>query len=933
MGPKAGFYSPLACANCHTDVGENLSEVYRTPPSLVQIPDITKITDLPSPSDCPAEIFWPPPLTSYSDFVQKNPFLRSQNYLTTLAASRRGQFPARFSDSSLATYVGLKGGAAFPFEVGPLSFQIARDAEICAGPVKADGCEGWAIDVQDDDFGIVLPNRNWISAKDLEVEATGFSGKLLTGVKVDGIGLRDGKLIATFGVANPLVNSTVPWFTDKVTPNPFSADLYDFDLTPIILAKIPVAYDPDTRRPLTWQELQDNPQKKNLQILPYFHQWARTGRLPERISINRLYESVSELLAHTDRAEPSGGTDWSRFLGGIRLHGKVRPESIVHPKVFAEFSPEVDKNQIEVNLEMSGPGLSKAYVYAPLHLSRLLLPGLVDILDLQGRLEIVAGEKGDMQIALHDLDMEIGRIDFGGSADGPGKAAISGGRIGQGPILDPLLLTPEPAVKIEGNPEDGYEIRLNMTVTDLKVKLPMVGEVALSGNLNGRIHIVAEQTWISQTDGGQTWGRRYRLDPENFEVRLENGSLAKTGGWSAEDFTMDIGGMRNGLVLSADQALSFLTLALDFPKIIGSPFTSAQLAGGITLPETNGGYDFAAFLRNPESSWQFTAQRADGQREDWNLAWNGKTAGGVQKHDVAFHAERTKLADGTKTSLVDGFQAHIEKENLLSGYRVSLDAAAKNLDLGALHLTAPKLKLGWEQEDFGLGILRLTVPVFELTANSAGTSRRISEGWIRGPLWIKDKAGSRHPLTFSWNRNSQVLDVKNMRFGIGAQSITPPTLRSATKGKLSSVDIDGMLKADWSMDLAQGRGKGSIQLLGDGEGDIHLRDEKGLRLAKPDPRDPAYLVETPMFAKTSWTLTSISGIDAKGQRILGDFRLETEIDPAIARSFGIIVDSGKVVSWKMRHDHLPYTPKGFFLKMSDYLAAKLREERRGGDAP
>ncbi len=959
--PPDNFYSPHSCANCHSTPGNPPQAPYDTPTYFIPEENLSKDSFLPSPSDCSAEIYWPKPLRVYQDFVQRNPYLRSQNYLDTLLASRGGQFPLQSNRSTLELSLALKGGVTFlqaPIKVLGDGIALDQDSGICAGPEintpnSASPCAGLPIDFLDGDFGISLKDTDILSGQNLRLILNGWPERhLLTGFEFEKLSVQNGRLVLTGQLANNLVNSTLPWVSQKASPNPYDPRLWDFDITDLILKKITVAYDPQSRRALSYDEFLQNPDKAALKIVPYFLNFAKQGLLPERLSVGSVYEAVMELknngipLMVPDAQKKDGPKLVQDNLGEVLQHIDLKasfvPDQIVAKNLFVDFSKDTGKNVFQLHVQVQRLKEAEAYLHAPIKIDRLYVPGKVDVTGLSADLEVILNKTGttaiklseiNTEVNLYGLQVEFGRTDYLQKSNGEGLFAILGGRIAAGhdTILDPLAI--QPALKISGNLDSGYEVAMNLRLEDLQVRLPQLGEVRLSGDIQGSFRLKPYEAFVETPEGESVLVKKWALDPQSLKLEVKNLDLEASNGLTLRHASLTLTDSNLLAGYFSKPIEDILSLALQAPIIGGSDFQSAKADGALFIPRNaDGHYDIGGAMLQPNLEVRFAGNKHDKGVGDWRFSLQGEKSHDTTEYRIILDGKNFNSGGALVSQPVQNFKAIILKTAAPLEDRLQLSASAEKIDLPNLQLIKPKMEFEMAFLEDGAGQTVIEIPQFGLSANPS-SGPKPAYGLVRGPIYFKSLSSASRPLSLRIDRLEDMLELKNLNFKLGVFQIKDPRIRRATKGKISGIDIDGRLTGAWKMNYVAMTGRGNLSLVGDGEGDIHLRDSKGLRLAKPDPRDPQYLVETPMLSNTVWQLTRVDGIDVGKKRINGNFRLSTDIDPAIARTFGLIIAAGKVLNWKMNHDHLPYHPAGFSSKKFEYLLKKAAEEKTEEPVP
>ena len=929
----ADHYSPKSCANCHGTSQDSTSKTGLD--YFVKNPD--NLSFFPSPSDCTAEIFWPDSLKTERLFVQQNPFLKSQGYIETLLASREGLFPLEVTDTSLGVYLGLKGGSALPPIPKAPGLELGRDATVCTGPLLPgmDGpaaCQGLELEWQNGDALLPLEGMELLSAKDLEVSAKGLLGQL-PGARAHGVTIRGGKLLLSVALNNHFWNAALPLALPipgvKISPNPLDRNLYDIDLTPMLLKKLPVAYHVEKRESVSYEAYQASTEKTRMIVLPYFLNIARTGQLPKQLSLNEVYSAVSELRAHTDPSkkteDPAQRAILEKLLDKLMVSAQLHPRRLLMKNLFIEFSQESDKNIFRTDFSLNQLKDWNVLATAPVRIDRLFSPGLIDIMGLKADVGIDLHRDKTSSLALDNLDIDLGPLEYlRTDPDKPGLFALLGGKIRSMDDIYGTSLLHVPAVSVKGT-VDGADLDLNLMLEDVSLRLPHLGKVTISGHLQGHVRLVPkfESTTLPSGDVKET--KRWGIEPHSLKLSLKDLDLKTEKGLHWQNAELEISDQSpNGSAIISNEPGS-LSLRFRFPKVDGGLFRSFEIDGGLPLLKgVDGLYDLQATLADVATQFTLKAQKHDGLSEDWTLDVRGNHALESTNFGAQLNGVQYDSTGKVKRKPIENLLMNFKREVLADQTYFGFHLKADRLDFDRLDLSKVRIGFGLTREEPKPGVILWSVPELDIKANSGGWSKK---GLVRGPIWITSKATAKKPLSLEVDTNTKTLDLKNLNLNFGVTGLTDPKIGISTGGRILGFDVDGRLRGDWKMNYETFKGKGVISLSGDGQGDIHLRGADGMPLSKPHPDDPTLLVGTPVLSNTEWTVRRTDGIDFDNQWIQGQFHLSTMIDPAVARVFGFIFDNNLVLSWQFNHDHLPYTAEGFTKKMNQYLAKKSWDEK------
>lgn len=933
-------YSPESCANCHGSGNSNAADApLRSGSNLSFFADNPgKLEFLASPSDCTAEIFWPTALKTQRDFVQQSPFLRSQNYLETLLASRQGMFPLEVTDTSLGVYLGMNGGSSLPPIPKVPDLRVGKDATVCTGPMLAGAtgpgaCQGIELEWKNGDALLPLEGLELLSAKDLEISAKGILSQL-PGVQAKGVTIRQGKLLLSVSVANRFWNAALPLALPfpgaKISPNPLDPNVYDVDLTPMLVKKIPVAYDAENRESVSYETYQASTTKTKLKVLPYFFNIARAGRFPDQLSMNEVYSVVSELRANTDPAkkqeDPAQRAILEKLLDKLAVSAQLHPRRLMTKNLYVEFSQDPDQNLFRTDFNLSQLKNWDVLATAPVRIDRLFSPGIIDVANLKADVGVFLNSDKTSTMSLDDLDVELGHLEyFRTDPDKPGAFALLGGRISsiEDPFNNGLLHRPTISVKGDGN---GADIELNVRLEAVSLRLPQLGEVTLSGKLEGKVRLVPKFSTESLPSGDVRETKQWTIEPHSLKFNLSELDIRTQSGIHLQNASLEINDA-NPLASSGfmSKEPGYLSLRLSFPKIEGGHFSSFTVEGGLPLIKGGDGlYDLQETLHDVATQFTMNALKVDGLTENWTLDLKGNSFPESASFAARLSGAQFDPLGKLKRKPIENLLVQFNRESYDNTTYYGFHMTADRLDFDRLDLSKLRIGFGLNKEELKPGVVRWSVPELDIQANRSGWTKK---GWIRGPIWITSKATSKNPLSVEIDKNTKSLDLKNLNLSFGVTAFSDPKLLKSTNGLITGIDVDGRLQGHWKMNYETFKGQGYLALTGDGQGDIHLRGADGMPLSKPHPDDPTLLVGTPVLSNTEWVVRRTNGIDFENQWINGQFHLSTMIDPAVARVFGFIFDNNLVLSWQFNHDHLPFTAAGFSRKIDQYLAKKTWEEQ------
>ncbi|HEX5033785.1 MAG TPA: hypothetical protein VFW62_04840, partial [bacterium] len=581
--PPLDHYSPKSCANCHGGAPD------ATPSSDLDFfaHNPGNLAYLPSPSDCSAEIYWPESLKTPRSFIQQNTFLRSQNYIETLLASRQGNFPLEVTDTSLGVYLGMKGGSDLPkLPKGP-DLKLGLDSMVCTGSLNPsasglEACQALEIEWQNGDAFLPLEGMELFSAKDLEISAKGILGQL-PGVQARGVKIRQGKLLLSAKVTNRFWNAALPLGLPlkgvSISPSPTDPALYEADLTPMLLKHLPVAYHPEKREAVSFEAYQANPAKGQLKVLPYFLNIARRGRLPDKLAMNEVYAAVSELRANTDPVKkeknPEQDAILEQLLDKLSVSAQLHPRRLLSKNLYVEFSedPKGESNHFRTQFTLSRLKDWEVEAIAPVRINRLFSPGLIDLTSLKADLGVYVHREKTSTLGLDNLDVQLGHLEYlRTDAEKPGLFAILDGRIRSVDDIADNYLLHQPAILVRGD-ANGADVELNLSLDAVSLRLPQLGKVTISGNLHGQVRLVPKVEVETLANGEIREVKRWVIEPHSLNLKLSGLDLKTENGVHWQDAELEITDYNlQGPIPSS--APGYLSLNFRFPTIEGGHFRS-----------------------------------------------------------------------------------------------------------------------------------------------------------------------------------------------------------------------------------------------------------------------------------------------------------------------------------------------------------------------
>ncbi|HKX12142.1 MAG TPA: hypothetical protein VJP40_03240, partial [bacterium] len=729
-------YSPKSCANCHGSAQDSASvsdfEFFA--------PNPDNLAFLPSPSDCSAEIFWPDSLKTYRGFVQQNPYLRSQNYIETMLASRNGSFPLEVTDSSLGVYLGMKAGSALPEFPKLPSLQIDHDATVCTGPLAPgktgpEACQPLELEWQSGDAHLSLEGLELLSAQDLEISAQGFLGKL-PGAKAKGVTIREGKLLLSVQLGNRFWNAALPLAFPlpgvTVSPNPLDPKVYDVDLTPLVLKKLPVAYRPEKREAVSYEAYQADPAKNHWKVLPYFLNIARAGRLPDRLSMNEVYAAVSELRANTDPAkkeeDPAQKAILEKLLDKLAVSAHLHPRRLLSKNLYVEFAQDEKSNLFRTDFRINQLKDWEVEAIAPVRIDRLFSPGLIDLAGLKGDLGVYLHRQNTSQVALDNLEIDLGHLEYlRTDPDKPGLFATLSGRILSSEDFYNNYLLHKPAISIIGD-ANGADVQVNLKLENVALRLPQLGKVTISGDLHGQVRMVPKIETETLPNGEIKETKRWVIEPHSLNLTLSKLDLRTESGIHWQDAELEISDQDPYGTGMINNDPGYLSLRFRFPKIEGGHFSSFTIEGGLGLVKgMDGLYDLEATLRDVATQFTLKAQKHDGLSENWVLNIEGNhfpesSVFGASMSSIQFDAAG-KVKRKPVENLVAKFDREVWNGKTFYGFHLNAD----RVDFDRLDLSKVKFGFGLMKEEPTPGVIRWSVPELDISANASGWSKK---GWI-----------------------------------------------------------------------------------------------------------------------------------------------------------------------------------------------------------
>ncbi|MFO1463000.1 MAG: hypothetical protein U1F66_04430 [bacterium] len=262
-----------------------------------------------------------------------------------------------------------------------------------------------------------------------------------------------------------------------------------------------------------------------------------------------------------------------------------------------------------------------------------------------------------------------------------------------------------------------------------------------------------------------------------------------------------------------------------------------------------------------------------------------------------------------------------------------LDGATATFGQGrnSITLAQPHLETELDRLELQAGNLLIRLPLLDLRANPSG----VSEGRIRGPIQAHLNGTPRGGLELELDPQHRPLAIRNLDLGFSVQGldVLPRALRRGLANGARFVGLDGHLEGHFAMNYPESpnrwNGSGDLLLRGDRSGDIYLLDSRFRR------------VGLPLFRDTRWRWRRIEGFQWRRGYALGDFHLETLLNPTPL--FGVLASASQGLRafggngetllpgeiWaEMPYDNQPWTPRGFRNRIVDYVTQLCRQSPR-----
>lgn len=678
----------------------------------------------------------------------------------------------------------------------------------------------------------------------------------------------------------------------------------------------------------------------DVEQLPILGEMVHTGKVPSRIGYKELAflahawattwaqikkpETLEEKIAR--QVTDVLGQSITGFEGSLRM----LPDTFAIPGVFVKFK-NTDPEELSYVLSKGWPhrpdesfmitskfstGSRGQFPYkfdldSQVQLDRLLIDGIADFNNVAGDLSAriaIDGDGVEATLRLFALSAHLSPLGHGGQdRETPPAISTTGGYVYSGPSR-------------EGLPS-GIEIRLKKG-----------GEITATTNLIVRHELLTPKDEftirgdIFASAGAQaTLGKTPRVKVGSAQIEIDNLRIFKKGSdlplVSKARLIISDNPVEKKILRTAHPNFQFsgpgFLVRLELENLEGLGYRKGYLVGFLAMPVDSSEryYDPARF------SLQHTL----------NLAFGlvAKDAGTEYKGEINV-SRLDSLADGKKT--VEGKGISVAGDVV----RISKNTIEHLLKNGRMKIVT---RIGRDQSGnptrevlalINADILRLKQGTFRSPYLSAKASisndspsiglnvDRLSMGFnsfANGKLMTQSVNLMLGGL-FSYNRSASAFGTRNLRGSFSLLRVSPYGITRASKGRLSSFDMDGYIMGNWQHNLRTNRGSGFLVLRGDKEGDVHLRDAFGRRMGSSELGR-----ETPLLSDTRWIVLSTNGVDNTGS-LVGQFCLRTDIDMLALGAFG--VRHADYIEWTMAHDHMPLSITGFMNRAEMYYTDMKR---------
>jgi hypothetical protein len=529
-------------------------------------------------------------------------------------------------------------------------------------------------------------------------------------------------------------------------------------------------------------------------------------------------------------------------------------------------------------------------------LDQIYLKGFFDLgetsADISSKV-LIDKDGSELDVTIKNIDAEINPFNYGKSD--PPLVTSMGGKISDG-IGDEFFPAGFHLTKDKnGNLSTTLNINIKQQIKTSK------GSFTANGNLIASVDALWTKGKLPRIKAGKT-----HFEIKNFKIIQKGGTKPMIS--NARLIVTDTLGARKILAVAHPGfrvGRSGFIVRLEFDDLRGFGYKNGYVVGFIPVPRAtdNRFYDPKHF------SMQDTLNVAFGLVTKKRIK---EIKGNIKISRI----DKGVKIDGNVMAISGPFTRHLIKNGMMkviaqpvigkSGKierRWYLTVRADHLGLKGGYLFKPRIKAKFSASNKD-GTIRLDMKRF-VAKYSKLRSHKISTG--RGSI------SSRFKLAY--NRRDKRLSIWNLRSFLKINRISSRGMRIKSRGRITSFDLDGHIAGRWRHNLSTNKGRGWLALVGDKEGDIHLRDRRGRRIGSKRLGR-----ETPLFSDTRWLALRVDGVDKRGW-INGQFCLRTDIDLMALRPLG--VRHSDYFEWRMSHDNIA-TPAGILARSEKYYGDLMK---------
>ena len=891
------YYSSTSCVNCHNPVPKNDCDPCHTgSPEPFQL----------RPSPCPAEMQWPSHLQTPIRNIERYPWWIHQNFLFTRMQKDAAPVVPRKLDLGLTLF--MKSGATVPLSNG-LELKAHEGASISFKPIPSGSGQ---------DFSLLLENQTLFETKNVSAHLSRWYDFVIPTNLIQTLSIRDGHPIVTaaVGALNLFRSRSNPLFSE-------------FDILDKVLPQLPVAYETKTGKTVTWKEFQDlkTTEARKYHRIEVLFEAARSGRIPGRLRLEDLYHLVrdfqeSSRLAKENNVPPADFSKLSALISSISLTVALTPDEVVSPLLFMKFKDADGANAVQLDLATEGvSGIQSLKVHGDLKMEEAFLPSLANLGATDLNFSYEADAKGGSVLTLTKIQSQIKPIDYLKSDPRKlGWIELKEGTIQDGAPVKVQGLDFPSGIRLQESPVGEVKLTLNLNV-DAAASLPFLGDVRVKGPLlfMGTFRKVEVETKDSK---GETHKEtELRLVPETTFISLNRGEIA----WGNSLAPFKVGG---NLMLTDMPTLKKPSLISGTPSGFWGSFTADSILYGlfdkgsleVSLIHARGSDGLYRPLSSFKEAPQLKAALKIFEKD------KSQIVGDADLTTVALGKEKTSILkiglehrDETGTRVIDPLIHQglltLLKNSAAAEPRYDLDFGAESIWIDPVGVVKPQIHFGITDHTMDNGGLDWTIHGLSISGNPWSV-KRPNRGIFQGPFFVKTLPSKDQELRVRFDPIAENLDLKNIKVALDFKQIVPPGLPEMTRWKISSVDFDGHIHGNWTMDTGTFKGRGYLAFQGDKEGDLHFRGKDGRRVeGRLDPSDPDRLYEIPFLSDSTLAFERMDGIDFDRKRVKAPATLSSLVDWLALQAFGFQWNEHDRT--RIRFDYIPYSMEGLMEYFQD----------------